>query len=214
VQCIYRRQAEDQSKMKCPVSGIILAGGENKRYGGRPKAFITIQGRCILDHIYGLFHALFDEIILVTNNPEAFLRWDLNIVTDLFAVRSSLTGIHAGLYYATHPHVFVAACDTPFLRKELVSSLLDRVEPELDIVIPRTDAGFEPLCAVYSKKCMASMEQQLLKKQLKIETLFKKVRVKEVREPVLRQFDPQLHSFFNINSPEDLARAKSLSTNA
>jgi molybdopterin-guanine dinucleotide biosynthesis protein A len=196
--------------MKWPVSGIILAGGENKRFGGREKAFITIQGRFILDHIYDLFRELFDEIILVTNKPAAFCRWDLNIVTDLFALRSSLTGIHAGLFYASQPHVFVTACDTPFLRKALVKNLLDSLTPELDIVIPHTEAGFEPLCALYSQKCLAFIEQQLLRRQLKIEPLFQKVCLKEIREPVLRDCDPELRSFFNINTPEDLTRAENL----
>jgi len=198
--------------MKCPVSGIILAGGQNKRFGGREKAFITIQGRSILDHIYGLFQELFDDIILVTNNPVAYLKWDLNIVTDLFALRGSLTGIHAGLFYAANPHVFVAACDTPFLHKTLVGSLLDSVKPELDIVIPCTDDGFEPLCAVYSKRCLVPIEQQLQRKALKIDLLFNKVRLKKILAPELRQSDPKLLSFFNINTPEDLERARGLET--
>ncbi len=198
--------------MTCPVSGIILAGGENKRFGGREKAFITIHGRSILDHLYGLFQELFDEIILVTNNPAAYLKWNLNIATDLFALRGSLTGIHAGLFYAANPHVFVAACDTPFLCKELVGALLDSVNPDLDIVIPCTDEGFEPLCAVYSKRCLVPIEQQLLRKELKIDLLFKKVRLKKILAPALRQFDPQLLSFFNINTPEDLEQARDLDT--
>jgi len=199
--------------MKYPVSGIILAGGENKRFGGREKAFITLHGRFILDHIYELFQELFDEIILVTNNPEAYLRWDLNITTDLFAVRGSLTGIHTGLFYAANPHVFVTACDTPFLCKELVYCLLDNVKPDLDIVIPCTDAGFEPLCAVYSKRCLAPIEQQLMRKKLKIETLFKKIRLKKILGPTLRQADPDLLSFININTPQDLERAQRLKGN-
>ncbi len=198
--------------MKYPVSGIILAGGQNKRFGGREKAFITIHGRSILDHIYGLFQQMFDEIILVTNNPVAYLKWNLNIATDLFALQGSLTGIHAGLFYAANPHVFVAACDTPFLHKSLVSSLLDSVKPDLDIVIPCTDDGFEPLCAVYSKRCLEPIEQQLLRKQMKIDLLFKKVRLKKILAPALRQADPKLLSFFNINTPEDLERARGLET--
>ena len=193
--------------MKYPISGIILAGGENKRFGGREKAFITIHGQSILDHIYGLFSELFDEIILVTNNPEAYLKWDLNIVTDLFSLRSSLTGIHAGLFYASNQHIFVTACDTPFLHAKLVRTIIDSVEPDDDVVIPSTDNGLEPLCAVYSQRCLEHIEYQLIHKKLKIDLLFKKIRLRKIAETVLRRSDPELLSFLNINSPGDLERA-------
>jgi molybdopterin-guanine dinucleotide biosynthesis protein A len=193
--------------MKYPISGIILAGGENKRFGGREKAFIAIRGQSILDHIYGLFKDLFDEIILVTNNPVAYLKWDFNIVTDLFALRSSLTGIHAGLFYASNPHIFVTACDTPFLHKKLVRTIIDSVEPDDDVVIPCTDKGLEPLCAVYSQKCLERIEYQLVHKKLKIDLLFKKIQLKKIADPILRRSDPELLSFLNINSPDDLERA-------
>ena len=101
--------------MTPPCTGVILAGGENRRFSGKNKAFVQVAGKRILDHIYGVFSDLFEEIILVTNNPLQYLEWDFNIVTDLFSIRSSLTGIHAGLFYATNPHAFFAACDTPFL---------------------------------------------------------------------------------------------------
>jgi molybdopterin-guanine dinucleotide biosynthesis protein A len=195
-------------QMKYPISGIILAGGENKRFGGREKAFITVHGQCILDHIYGLFRDLFEEIILVTNNPRLYLNWDVNIVTDVFTLRSSLTGIHAGLFYAAQPHAFITACDTPFLNIALVRNLLDSAAPELDLVIPYTDAGYEPLCAVYSKRCLPPIELQLRRQELKIENIFNKIRMKKILAPALRRSDPDLRSFFNINTPEDLERAR------
>lgn len=198
--------------MKYPISGVILAGGENKRFGGREKAFITVHGQCILDHIYGLFQTLFQEIILVTNSPQLYLNWDVNIVTDLFRMRSSLTGIHAGLFYAAQPHAFVTACDTPFLNEALVRSLLEAAEPDLDLVIPCTEAGYEPLCAVYSKRCLQPIERQLRRQELKIETIFNKVRMKKIMAPALRRSDPELRSFFNINTPADLERAQKIRT--
>ncbi len=84
--------------MDIPCSGVILAGGRNSRFGGREKAFLPVGGKLLFERIYEVCRPLFDELILVTNNPAAYLRWDLHIVTDLFAVRSSLTGIHAGLH--------------------------------------------------------------------------------------------------------------------
>ena len=105
-----------------PCSGIILAGGLSSRFGGRNKALIEWKGRPLLAHIRQAFGDLFQEIILVTNAPGAFAAWDMTLVTDLFAERSSLTGIHAGLFYADHPLAFVTACDTPLLQPAEPSS--------------------------------------------------------------------------------------------
>lgn len=196
--------------MKTPCTGVILAGGQNTRFSGTNKAFIRVGGKRILDRIYGVFEELFEEIILVTNDPLQYLEWNFNIVTDLFPFRSSLSGIHAGLFFTTTSHAFCAASDIPFLKKELVETILDSIEQDIDIVIPATSKGLEPLCSVYSKKCLKPIEQQLIKQDLKIQKIFEKVRVKKLPENILRQNDPDLLSFYNINSPDDLARAKNI----
>ncbi len=198
--------------MKPPCTGVILAGGLNTRFSGQNKAFVRVGGRRIFDHIHDLFKDLFEEIILVTNDPLQYLEWDLSMTTDIFSIRSSLTGIHAGLFCATHPHAFLIACDTPFLKKEMVELILDRIEPNTDVIIPETSAGLEPLCAAYSKRCLKPMEQQLVEEKLKIQGFFEKVRVKKIPEDRLRKADPDLTSFFNINTPDDLARCQLLRT--
>ncbi len=199
--------------MKIPCSGIILAGGLNKRFGGKNKAFIHCGGKRILDRVYDVLQTLFDEIILVTNDPIPYLEWDLKIVADLFPFRSSLTGIHAGLFYATNPFAFVTACDTPFLKKALVQKILDETDPKADLTIPETKAGLEPLCAVYSKKTLNKIEPYLIQEKVKIIRVFGTKRVKKIPENLLRQADPDLVSFFNINAPDDLKEAEEIAAN-
>lgn len=197
-------------RLDFPCSGVILSGGLNTRFGGREKALIRVRGRRILDHIYDVFHQLFEEIILVTNDPSRYLPWDLTITTDLFARRSSLTGIHAGLFYATNPHIFVTACDTPFLRPELVTRLVGYIDANADAIIPETTAGMEPLCALYARKGLAAVERSLAADRFAIRHAFRKDRIKRISEQQLRQVDPDLRSFFNINTPEDRRRAEHL----
>ncbi len=199
--------------MKIPCSGVILAGGLNKRFGGKNKAFIQCGGKRILDRVYDVLETLFDEIILVTNDPLPYLEWDLKIVGDLFPFRSSLTGIHAGLYYASNPFTFVTACDTPFLKKALIQKILDQTDPGADLTIPETAAGLEPLCAVYSKKALCRIEPYLVQEKVKIIRVFGKKRVKRIPENLLRQADPDLVSFFNINAPEALKEAEEIAAN-
>lgn len=194
--------------MNFPCTGVILSGGLSTRFNGQNKALIQIGGKRILDRLYDIFSDLFDEIILVTNHPQQFLEWNLTIVTDIFSIRSSLTGIHAGLFYAKNPFAFFSACDTPFLKKELVQILIEHIENKTDIIMPETAAGLEPLCAIYSKRCLKLAEQHLKEKKLKIQWVFRRNRIKNIPENILRTKDPDLLSFFNINTPEDLKRAE------
>jgi molybdopterin-guanine dinucleotide biosynthesis protein A len=189
-------------------TGVILAGGKNKRFSGINKAFVRVGGKRIIDRIFSVCETLFDEIILVTNDPLEYLEWEMTVVTDLFQIRSSLTGIHAGLFYMTTPYAFFLACDIPFVKKELLEVILGGIEPKIDIVIPETAKGFEPLCSIYSKQCLRPIEQHLMGGKFKIQEFFRKVRVKKIQEKYLRQKDPDLVSFFNINSPDDLIQAE------
>jgi molybdopterin-guanine dinucleotide biosynthesis protein A len=193
---------------KC--SGVILAGGMSTRFNGRDKAMIEINGKRILDHIVAVYSEIFSEIILVTNTPQAYLDWNLLMVTDLFQVRSSLTGIHAGLFYASRPYAFISACDAPFLKQELIHLLVSQARPGADAVMPETSKGLEPLCAVYSKSCLNNIAAHIRQDKLKIQQVFHKSRINRISEARLRKTDPDLISFININTPEDLMRATSL----
>ena len=196
--------------MAVPCTGVILAGGLNKRFDGQNKAFIHIGGKRIVDRLLDVYGRLFDQIVLVTNDPAAYMDVDALIVTDHYSVRSSLNGLHAGLFAAAHEHAFFAACDTPFIKGALIQLLMDTVTRKVDIVIPSTAAGYEPMFAVYKKTCLPAMAWQLERDQLKIQGLFRRLRVKTVDEADLRKVDPELVSFFNVNTPADLVRAEAL----
>ena len=196
--------------MKYSCSGIILSGGLNTRMGGKNKALLSLGGQTILDRLCNTFQGLFDEVLLVTKDPVQYLSWDFMIVSDLFPLPSSLTGIHAGLFHASSTHAFITACDTPFLRPELIKALLDELEPKWDVIMPVTEQGNQPLCAIYSKRCIKPIERQLKNGDPKILNFFPKVKVKEIPEAGLRSVDPDLISFFNINTPEDLTASEQM----
>ncbi|MFH1982822.1 MAG: molybdenum cofactor guanylyltransferase [Pseudomonadota bacterium] len=190
-----------------PITGVILAGGLNTRFQGQAKAFQEIGGRCIMDRLMDVYTGLFDDIIIVTNEPMRYMAWDAQIVTDVLPQRSALTGIHAGLFYAHTEHVFFAACDIPFLKADVVRLVLDAVAPDIDAVIPETNRGFEPLCAVYATRLMAAAAHHVQRGDYKIRRAFRKRRIRTVSEKRLRAVDPELVSFFNVNTPEDLIKA-------
>jgi len=188
-------------------TGIILAGGESKRLNNVEKSNLLVGDKRIIEHMMTVFEKLFSEIILVSNHPTSYLEWDAMIVKDLYATRSSLTGIHTGLFYTKTEHAFIAACDTPFLKMDLVKTIVQYVDPGIDVVVPKTELGIEPLCAVYSRRCLQAVQNALERNNLKIRNFFNKLKVKELPESVLRKTDSDLVSFFNINTPDDLENA-------
>ncbi|PIP40758.1 MAG: molybdenum cofactor guanylyltransferase [Desulfobacterales bacterium CG23_combo_of_CG06-09_8_20_14_all_51_8] len=199
--------------VSCPHSvtactGVILAGGLNTRFSGMNKAFMRFGSHRVIDSIFDVFSSVFEEIILVTHQPEDYLEWNATLVTDVYPVRSSLTGIHAGLFYSRTPFAFVTACDMPFLKKKIVETVVSRIEPGVAVVIPETAGGLEPLCAAYSRDCLPLMARRIQAKKFQIKKIFQKLRVKKIPEAVLRQDDPELISFLNINTDQDYSKAK------
>jgi molybdopterin-guanine dinucleotide biosynthesis protein A len=79
-----------------------------------------------------------------------------------------------------------------------------------DVVVPRIKNKLEPLCAVYSKNCLGPIQGLLEQDELRISKLFSMVKVKYVEEDEINSFDPEHLSFFNINSQDDLEKARKL----
>ncbi|MCP4671865.1 MAG: molybdenum cofactor guanylyltransferase [Desulfobacula sp.] len=194
--------------MKFDCTGVILAGGNNSRLPGKKKTFQKVGDLMILENIYELFSKLFKEIIIVVNDPRDFADLNMTIVTDIIPAKCALAGLHAGLFYASFPHVYATACDTPFVKQSVVEYIMDQIEPGFDVIIPRTDDGFEALSAVYSKDCIPLIEDNLEKDIFMIKKFYRKKRVKEIPVEQLKALDPQMQFIFNVNTPEDLEKAR------
>ncbi len=183
-------------------SAVILAGGLNSRMGGRNKAFLKLNGKPILQWLLESLQHNFDDILLVTRQPELYQEWPVKVVTDIYTARSSLTGIHAGFVNAPSQYIFAIGCDTPFLQPQVTQLLIDQISKEQDVVVPFYGGHFQPLCAVYAKECLAVVKKQLDAKKYKIIDFFDQLRIKKIDEKKFLQVDPQLRSFLNVNTPE------------
>jgi len=191
------------------VTGVIQAGGRSTRMGGRPKALIALGGRRIIERVVDAVSAAVDDLLLVTNTPELYGFLGLPMVPDVFPDGGSLGGIYSGLRAAPGEAAFTVACDMPFLHPEVVRLVVDRAG-EADIVIPRVGDQLETLHALYAKSCLPHMEPRLAAGQLKIVGFFDRVRVVEIGEAeVARYADPAV-VFMNVNTPDELERARML----
>lgn len=196
--------------MKFDYTGVILAGGKNSRLPGGKKTFRKIGDEMILETIYELFSSLFKEIIIVVNEPREFAGWDMMVVTDIIPSKCALAGLHAGLFYASYPYAYVTACDTPFVKRSVVEYIVGSIRPGYEVIIPQTDDGLEPLSAVYSKDCIPLIEESLKNNIFMIKKFFRKKKVKEIPVDKLKMLDPQMQFIFNVNTPKDLEKAKTI----
>ena len=191
-------------------TGVILAGGKNSRLPGRKKGFRTVGEARILDKTLDLFSKVFSQVILVVNDPKDFCGTDAMVVTDMDPSGCALAGLYTGLFHALNPWVYASACDVPFASEGVIRYLLANRKPGKEIIIPRSREGLEPLSALYHKSCLPLMEKNLAQKQFMIKKFFRPRKVWEISPEELEKLDPEMRFKFNVNTPQDLARARTM----
>jgi molybdopterin-guanine dinucleotide biosynthesis protein A len=176
---------------------------------GINKAFMEVGGKAIIERVIERVSLVGEEIILATNSPDEYAHLGHAIVPDVYPGRGSLGGIYSGLKAASNPYALVVACDMPFLSVPLLRYMAV-LAPGHDIVVPRTEQGIEPLHALYSKACLPAIESLLQQNNLRIIALYSQVRLRYVEQQEIEMLDSQFLSFFNVNSPDDLERAREM----
>ena len=194
------------------VSAIVLAGGLSRRLG-RDKALEPFEGEPLIQRVIGRLSRFTDETVVVVNSEargkEISLPDGAEFAVDIFPDSGSLGGIFTGLTAAKNEWGFVVACDMPFLNVELILHMLS-LRSGHDAVVPLLDGYPEPTHAAYSKACIPHIRSRLEARELKIARFFDDVRVRTFSEDEVDDIDPGRLSFFNVNTPEDLARAVTL----
>jgi len=191
------------------VIGVIQAGGRSVRMGGRPKALIELGGRPIIERVVAALSPAVDDMLIVTNTPELYAFLGLAMVGDVYPDHGSLGGIYSGLKAVAGGAALTVACDMPFLHPGVVQLVADRAG-EGDVVIPRVGSQLETMHAAYGKACLPHIEERLIAGRLKIVEFFERVRVVEITEEDVARFrDPHV-AFMNVNTPEELERARAL----
>ncbi len=186
---------------------IILAGGEGQRMGF-PKHELPMGETNILEWIHHRLGDLFVETIAAGRGISSSNQ-EIRIVEDRHSERAALVGIHAGLAASRTDLTFVVACDMPHVEPGLVSHLLCAAA-DADVVVPVIRGYREPLCAVYRTTCLPPIARSIEDGIMKIVHFYSEVRVREIREQEIREFDPILRSFVNLNTPTDRKNAASL----
>lgn len=185
------------------TGALVLAGGCARRMGGQPKALLELDGISFLQRLALAFEP-FEEKLLSTNDPGLSSGTPFQSVSDLFPHRGPLSGLHAALSMCKSDALVVAACDAPLFSSALAQWLAaERERLCIPAVGLRDRSGREhPLCGVYTKNCLPSLEAALSGNRLRVMELF---------DAVGGIFLPLGDTPFpdavltNVNTPEELA---------
>lgn len=200
-------------------SAIILAGGKGRRMGMVEKVLLEFDGKSILERLLENLFPVVDELILSVRDPsqkeklmpvrEKFPYREIRFCFDTLEDAGPLEGIRAGLLESGAEYSFVCAGDMPFVNSEVVDLLFEKASGH-DAALPKWDERmFEPLHAVYSRKMLLEIEKAFEKeKHSVLAPVFQMQDVVFVDVSEIRKIDPELRTFANINTVEDI---KSLS---
>ena len=194
--------------MKCNLSAVILAGGESRRIGGKPKTELIVAGEKIISRMLGVIREIFDEIIIVTNSPGRFSKiTDCLIIRDIYAGSGPLGGIHAAIKSSGNEALFIFAGDMPFLDKNLINRQIEFfAHTDFQALVPVVNGMTEPLHAIYCKSIIDEAEILLEQKENpSVRDLLEKIRTGYMH---LEHSAEVNRSFTNINTLADLRQAE------
>lgn len=173
---------------------------------GTNKALLKIDGETLIERVVKTVESQIGNPVIITNNPHQYTFLNLRSFPDLVREAGPLGGIYTALHYSPTPYCLVLACDLPFLTGALIKMLIEgRSTP--DVLVVDAGKGPEPLCAVYRRTCLPVIRDQLDSGNLRVTDLYAKVNTRILNiQKADRRFNPEV--LFNVNSPEDLDRAR------
>jgi molybdopterin-guanine dinucleotide biosynthesis protein A len=184
------------------ITGLILAGGKSTRFG-KNKALVELDGVRLIERVIQVMGSVFQRLIILTNSPHEYAYLNLPMVEDSIKGLGPIGGLFTGLESISDDAGFFVACDMPFLSEPLIRHMVE-IRDDFDVVLPKIDWKIEALHGLYTKSCLPTIKELIDSEEYQVIRFFPKVRVKYLGENEIREFDPQLKSFFNINKPNEL----------
>ena len=129
------------------------------------------------------------------------------MVVDIIKDIGPLGGIYTGLTHIRGENGFFVACDMPFLNASLIRHMTTICEG-FDVTVPKLSGKLHTLHAIYHKDCLPHIEDLIEKRDHKVAHFFGKVKVQYLTQKEIERFDPDLLSFFNVNTREDFEKLK------
>lgn len=181
------------------VTGILLAGGQGARMGGRDKGLINVGRRAMIEHVIeALAPQVASFLISANRNLEIYARYGRVVVRDNAPHMGPLAGIVAGMHVSQTPYVALAPCDAPHYAPDHVAAMLQTLRHDIDIVIPHDGERLQPLFALLRTGLHQDLSRYLADGGRRAMVWMTAQRHLTV------DCSHRAHSFANINTPADL----------
>lgn len=183
---------------------------------GQDKALRSFLGQPLIQRVIQRLMPIADELLVTTNQPDAYRFLNLPLIPDRIPGRGALGGLYTALYAAHHPLVGVVACDMPFANPDLLRAAVDLLvkEPDLGAVIPQHEHGAEPFHSAYRREiCLPAVEAALRNDRWRVDAWFSEVKIRFLSPEEVAITDPKGLAFQNINTPQEWEQAESLAAN-
>jgi molybdopterin-guanine dinucleotide biosynthesis protein A len=199
------------------VSAAILAGGRAARFGGRDKSALVVDGRTIVERQLAMLATVTDDVMIVGRErgaehsapPAVVDRRGVRFVPDIVPGCGPLGGLHAALSAAHADAVLLIACDMPFVSAPFAAYLLS-LAGEAAIVVPRSERGYHPLCAVYTRACLEPVAARLAGRRLRMRELVDEMPARVVSLEEIDRFGDGHRLLANVNTPAEYAGLEAL----
>jgi len=191
------------------TTAAILAGGQARRLAGQDKSQLQVGGRTILERQVDALHGLVARIWLVGYRGNLPNGLPVAVLADRAAGRGPLGGLDAALAAAGDDDVLLLACDLPNVTRPMLAHLIHR-RGGADAVVPRTEHGYHPLCAVYGQSCRTPVERRLREGSLRMQDLLSELKIQVLDESELKAFGEADRLLANMNTLADLDAVESL----
>ena len=185
-------------------TAIVMAGGDSSRMG-TDKASLLLDGQTLLQSVMATMQQLFPQVIVSVRQPRAGI--DLPQVCDEEPDGGPLAGLVASLGKIETPWAFMVACDMPFVVPGVVE-LLAKYRLQHQVVVPVVHGHPQPLAAFYAASCLGPLRASLAAQQKSLRNVLKQLDVRYVDEAEMLEADPLLRSFFDLDTPQDVAAAR------
>jgi molybdopterin-guanine dinucleotide biosynthesis protein A len=196
------------------LTGVILAGGQGSRMGNINKALLPFSDETLVQRQIQIMQVLCAEIILVANDPRAFLPHLGNtcrIISDYIPGKGPLSGMHAAFTLSTYTDIWVVGCDMPFISSQAAEFMWKlRKGCQFDSVVPCINGTLHPLHGIYRKSCVDQISKLLNQGEYRMTELLNALRCNTVKEDVFVDLGVDLRFVMNVNTPEEYEEAMQL----
>lgn len=182
-------------ELRSDMVGVILAGGKSSRME-KDKALLLLDGETFIKRISDQLKNNFRSSIIISEKNEDYFSVGLKTHQDIYNNCGPLGGIHSALKNSETKSVFIISCDLPLITSDIFQHL---IKYSSDVVVPSYKNIIQPLCGVYSRSLIPSLETFLNNGSRKVHDFIKTVN--SIVVP-FDSFNFPVNPFMSINTPE------------